>query len=272
MNMMLLFASLACVVKPYGTSPQPGVTPEQAAAGQRPVQGQPQVDFSPYEKELTALLNEGGVQDRDRLDRLTAAHNLTLALRDGEPSELAVQAYLDAILEIEQRAEDQVIEEGLMLIGPTGGGQDTVEDLFAGDEVGDLDAALGAAAADTGDTAVAEPSIALGDAQAQAREQLAAGDYQDAMTTLEPFKDGPLWDSVTRGLWKEAVDGFVRAERERAGEMFLSARALPAGDARTRSLREVETLLVGLLTFYPESSYNEPIQKNLDMVRAELAS
>ena len=269
MNMLLLFASLACVVKPYGSTPQPAVNPEQAAAGQRPAQAQPQVDFTPYEKELTALLNEGGVQDRDRLDRLTAAHNLTLALRDGKPSQPAVQAYLDAILEIEQRAEEEVVEEGLLLIA--GEGQDTVEDLFGAGEVLEIDAAFQDAAGETGDSGLAEPTIALGDAQARAREQLASGDYQDAMDTLEPFKSGPLWDSVTKGLWKEAVDGFVRVERERAGEMFLAARALPAGDARTRSLREVETLLVGLLTFYPESSYNEPIQKNLDLVRAELA-
>ena len=70
--------------------------------------------------------------------------------------------------------------------------------------------------------------------------------------------------------WRQ-VDGFVRSERERAGEMFLAARDLPPGDARTRSLRDVETLLLALLTFYPESSYNEPIQQNLDMVRAELS-
>jgi hypothetical protein len=268
MNMMLLFASLACVIKPYGTTPQPALTQEQVAAGQTSAQVQPQVDFSPYEEELTTLLNEGGVQDRDRLDRLSAAHNLTLALRDGKSSELAVQAYLEAILEIEQRAQEEVIEEGGFLIGTIAEGGGSVEEIIEDVDQGALDTAL----AETGGAQLgSEPSIALGDAQAQAREQLATGDYQDAMTTLEPFKDGPLWDSVTRGLWKEAVDGFVRIERERAGEMFLAARDLPAGDARTRSLREVETLLVGLLTFYPESSYNEPIQQNLDMVRAELA-
>ncbi len=263
MNMTLLLATLACVIKPYGpTTPEPAVSAAQAAAGQQ-APAQPQVDFSPYEQELAALLAEGGVQDQDRIDRLSAAHNLSLALRNGDPSEPAVQAYLEAILEIEQRDQEEILEEGLILIGTGGTSEATL-----GEEILELD--LGAA--DTGDSAVlAEPSIALGDAQAQAREQLASGDYQDAMTTLEPFKDGPLWDSVTRGLWKEAVDGFVRAERERAGEMFLAARDLPAGDARTGALREVETLLVGLLTFYPESSYNEPIQQNLDLVRAELA-
>lgn len=269
MNLTLLLATLACVIKPYGpTTPEPAVTPAQAAAGQQAVQAEPQVDFAPYEQELAKLLAEGGVQDQDRIDRLSAAHNLSLAMRNGDPSEPAVQAYLDALLEIEQRDQEEILDEGLMLIGTVGGDEGSlVEEIL---EVDLVDDSVLAGTVDTGLLST-EPSIALGDAQAQAREQLASGAYQDAMTTLEPFKDGPLWDSVTRGLWKEAVDGFVRAERERAGEMFLAARDLPAGDARTGALREVETLLVGLLTFYPESSYNEPIQQNLDLVRAELA-
>ncbi|MFT5582819.1 MAG: hypothetical protein ACI9VR_000395 [Cognaticolwellia sp.] len=266
MNMMLLLAGMACVIKPYGPAPEPAVTSAQAAAGQQAVKAEPQVDFSPYEKEFADLLNEGGVQDQDRLDRLGAAHNLSLTLRNGDPREPAVEAYLQAILEIEQRDDEQVIEEGFFTIGSLGEGDVLDEELAVEDDSGRPDTELGM------DTGIgAEPSIALGDAQAQAREQLASGEYQNAMTTLEPFQEGPLWDSVTKALWKEAVDGFVRTERERAGEMFLAARDLPLGDARTRSLREVETVLVGLLTFYPESSYNEPIQQNLDMVRAELA-
>ena len=262
MNMMLLLAGMACVIKPYGPTPEPSVSSAQAAAGQLAAQEEPQVDFSPYEEELAELLNQGGVQDQDRLDRLGAAHNLTLALRNGDPSEPAVEAYFQAILEIEHRDEEQAIEEGFFTIDTFGAGGVSDEELA----VEDL------SRTETGDLSIsAEPSIALGDAQAQAREQLSTGAYADSMTTLEPYKDGPLWDSVTRGLWKEAVDGFVRSERERAGEMFLTARELPPGDARTRSLRDVETLLLALLTFYPESSYNEPIQQNLDMVRAELS-
>lgn len=247
----MLILLMACVVKPYGAPPKPAVTPEQAQAAQQ-APARTQVDYAAYEAEFAALLDEGGVQDQDRLDRLQAAHSYTLALRDGQDPDLAAERYLQALLEIEQR-EELVLDEGLSLPSALGGAQDIVEeDLIVEDTLGQ------------------EPSLALGDAQAQAREQLAAGDYAGAMSTLEPYQDGPLWDSVTKGLWQEAVDGFVRSERERAGHMFKQARALPAGDARDKQLAEVETLLVGLVTFYPESSYTEAIQENLELVRQEM--
>ena len=65
MNTMLLLAGMACVIKPYGPTPEPSVSSAQAAAGQLAVQEEPQVDFSPYERELAELLNQGGVQDQD---------------------------------------------------------------------------------------------------------------------------------------------------------------------------------------------------------------
>ena len=237
---------LGCVtVKPYGPGPDPGIKPDQPAVTVQPdTPAAPQVDWAPYEAELQALLEEGGVREQDQLDRLDAAHSLTLALQDGAPPEQAVADYLDQLLVIEAREADQdmeVFDTGLII--DTGG---VIEQ-------------------DLPDTVPSK----LEQVRADARTALAEARYTDAMASLEVHRDGPDWGEL-EPLWLEAVDGFVHDERERAGQMFMRARELPEGPEKQDQIRQVETLLVGLVTFYPESSYTDAIRENLELVRAEL--
>lgn len=236
---------LGCVtVKPYGPGPEPAIKPEPAVVQVQPdAPVTPQVDWAPYEAELQARLGAGGVQEQDQLDRLDAAHSLTLALQDGAPPEQAVADYLDRILVIEAREADHEFELDTGLIVDTGGVveldlPDTVPDRF--------------------EQARDDASAALAEAR-----------YTDAMAALEPFQDTADWVEL-EPLWQEAVDGFVHDERERAGELFMAARDMPDGPDKQAQVRQVETLLVGLVTFYPESSYTDAINENLALVRAEL--
>lgn len=236
---------LGCVtVKPYGPGPEPAVTADPAVVQVQPdVAPGPQVDWAPYEAELQARLEAGGLQEQDQLDRLDAAHSLTLALQDGAPPEQAVADYLDRILVIEAREAAQDFDLDTGLIVDTGG---VVEQDLPDTVPNQLEQAREAASA----------------ALAEAR-------YTDAMAELERYQDTADWVEL-EPLWQEAVDGFVHDERERAGKLFLAAREMPDGPDKQAQIQQVETLLVGLVTFYPESSYTDAIHENLVLVRAEL--
>ncbi len=71
-------------------------------------------------------------------------------------------------------------------------------------------------------------------------------------------------------MWKEAIDGWVHDERERAGAIFLEARDLPQGNDRRNRIEEVLRILDGLVRDYPDSTYREAIDRNIQLVRDEL--
>ena len=62
----------------------------------------------------------------------------------------------------------------------------------------------------------------------------------------------------------------MRAERERAGELFVAAREMSAGSEKNAKIREVVAVLEGLLSDYPGSRYESAIRRNLEIVRQEM--
>lgn len=188
------------------------------------------VDWLSYETALADQLEADPNMNTDRRDQLTAALAMVDALQAGKVPEAAVADYLDALLVIEARRAPQEIEEVPILVPRV-----TEEDIDVG-----FDRAIG---------------------PEDARALLAEGRYVEALRGLEPVK------GQHPQLWIEAVDGYVHAERERAGALYLKAKDMPEGEVRDSAFDEVIRILEGLVADYPESSYAADIQENLVTVR-----
>ncbi len=115
-----------------------------------------------------------------------------------------------------------------------------------------------------------ERAVALiaDDRIAEARQALRYGDYELAIAALSPLRGSASWRDA-EPFYAEAVDGFVGAERERVGKLYVNARKL-TGDARRTALLQVRELLAGLVEAYPGSVYYEPLLNNLERVEREL--
>lgn len=238
MLLTTLVLSLGCVeVKTYGKGPEPLGKPDTATNTANPamVVARPEVDWLAIEEQLSELMLEDN--DADRKERLSAAHAMASDMRRGarHPDEV-VEAYLLALVEIEQRSRP----EELPVLGDSDG-------FRIGDSV---------------QVEVIEEPLDI----ESARAALAEGRYRDAVDLLQSHQDEP---DVAR-LWEEAVDGWCHSERERAGKLFVRAREMPAGDVQSSAYVEVERILSGLLEEFPQSSYADAIQKNLEMVRKEM--
>jgi len=229
--MFLVALALGCVeVKPYGKGPEPmgkpPVTVDTAVDSARP-----DIDWAALEEDLADLME--AETDTDRLERLSAAHALAGDMKRGAAHpDRAVESYLSRLIEVEARATPDELPTG---IGFTIGGGIVEEEIV---EPLDIESA---------------------------RASLAAGDYREAIASLEAHRDDP---DVER-LWDEAVDGFVHAERERAGNLYVRAREMPEGEVRDAAVDDVVDILEGLLREYPDSSYVEAIERNLELVRNE---
>ena len=92
---------------------------------------------------------------------------------------------------------------------------------------------------------------------------MASGDYPTALESLRDHRDEP----GVQTIWQEAVDGYVHAERERAGNLYVRAREMPEGEVRDAAVNDVVEVLKGLLRDYPESSYVDALERNLELVR-----
>lgn len=104
----------------------------------------------------------------------------------------------------------------------------------------------------------------------EARDLVAGGKYRDAVTAYRSLEGTPK-QATARQEAKGAIDTLVRAERERAGRMFVAARKR-SGAERIAALQEVRDLLAGLLQEFPESSYASRVAENLAAVDRELES
>lgn len=102
----------------------------------------------------------------------------------------------------------------------------------------------------------------------ESRLALRRGDYAQAIELLQVLQDTPAWTRA-RPYWVEAVDGYVGSERERAGQLYQSARSAPRAQRRD-ALLEVRQILDDLLSDYPASAYMLPLQRNLERVEREL--
>lgn len=231
---------LACATTP---------TPAPTSSGQSGTvvateAGPPPVSFAPLEERASVLIADA--KDTDRRDRLVAARELMQAMRNKDPiAQRKVYAYLDEVLKIEERAQPKPIPiEGL----PT-----PIEE-----EVLTAPPATPAPAAPAPDA-----SAALG----AARAALAQAKYLEAVDALAGV-DTP----EAAPLRKEAIDGWARTERERAGHQFLEARQLPPGNERIASLRAVRTALAAINERFPDNAYAAQITENIAKVDADLTA
>jgi hypothetical protein len=267
-----------CVV-PYGKVP-PG-TPIPTDAQAASAIG----DLTGLEARVLLLLDEN--QDADRAARLEALRALLRRARSWPPqSQRDLVHYLELLLDVEERWRQDDGLEGFQPVVPAvqpgepiadeGPGTPlarpiTQEPLGAtGDGGGGGDAATPGGEEGPPVTVAPERDAAAlrTEAVQAARKALADGRYEAALEQLGEL--GEVEDEEVGALRQEAVDGYVRAERERAGSLFLAAREEPDPAARRTRIEEVAGILKGLLDRFPESSYAPAIQRNLQLVEQEL--
>ena len=234
--MILAIALTGCIeVKQYGKGVEPLAQPVDAAVQPvATVEARPDVDWAAYEARLATLIEDE--TDADRRDRLSLAHSLAgeLARGSSRHPEEAMAAYFDAMVEVEERAAPQELEgfgDGFRI-----GGAVLEEDIV---EPLDIEAA---------------------------RASLAAGDYRAALDGLRDHRGSADVDR----LWSEAVDGHVHQEREAAGQLFVAARDMPAGEVQDSAYAEVVGMLEALIRDYPESSFIPAIEENLELVKRQI--
>lgn len=234
--MILALALTGCIeVKQYGKGVEPLAQPVDPQQQTVTVQAdRPDVDWAAYEARLATLIEDE--TDADRRERLSLAHSLAGELARGSKRhpEEALAAYFDAMVEVEERAAPEELEgfgDGFRI-----GGAVVEEDIV---EPLDIEAA---------------------------RAALASGDYRAALDGLQDHRGEPDVDR----LWTEAVDGFVHEEREAAGQLFVAARDMPAGEVQDSAYAEVVGILEGLVRDYPESSYTAAIEENLELVKRQI--
>jgi len=98
---------------------------------------------------------------------------------------------------------------------------------------------------------------------------LDAGEPQVSMAQLEPCRSQTCWGKVDE-LWGLARDAHVYAERERAGELFLRARAETDVGMRVQTLVAVRQQLSDLISTFPDSRYAPAIRRNVRLVEREI--
>ena len=204
--------------------------------------------------------------DVDRRTRLSTFRSLwDASARWPADARRDLERSLRLLIEIEQRGLDEEMGP-LTRVGDDGSGALAVDSAELLD-MGTQEETLGA---DDDAQAPGPAPAASGDRLNDAKAALAASDYRKALGLLdEGHKSGTLTNAEEK-LWGEAVEGFVRAERERAGELFVAVREMSAGSEKTAKIREVVAVLDGLLRDYPGSRYESAIRRNLDIVRQEL--
>jgi hypothetical protein len=277
-----LFLLCGCVV-PYGDAPQTSaVTSAQAAS--------PMKDLTGLEARLLLLMDEN--QDADRAARLEALRGLLRGSRTWTPdAQRDLVVYLEAVLRVEERWRADVGLEGFAPLLP---GEDATPQVEIIDDAGTavavplveepLDEPAGVMELPEASDPVTESPGRSADAiRAEAvtslRELLSRSAYAEALERLAQLDSDLLEaDGVDEGeqagaiaaLQQEAVDGWVGAERERAGKLFLAARELPDPAQRAAAFEEVVSILEGLLADYPQSSFSDALARNLQLVQREL--
>jgi hypothetical protein len=270
-TLLLIPLMLGCVL--------PHPAPPVAAGAEAPVEaretGAAPVSFAPLEERVNVLVAES--QDTDRRDRLLAARELMNAMRNKDPvAQHKVYDYLDEVLRIEERSRPAPI-------GIDGGSVPIEEEPLATPPAstpaagtppsptapGTPPAATPPVATPPGATAPGATPPGADDTKALAAARVALSEtrYLDAIALLDKLASP---DAAT--LKKEAIDGWARVERERAGHLFLEARALAPGGERVASLREARAALAAINTRFPNNAYAAQITDNIAKVDADLAA
>lgn len=247
----MLALLFACVLR---TGPEP-----VASGAAEPV------SFGPLEEKVALLLGE--TTDADQRVRLEQARELMFSMRGKDPAaQRLVYAYLEKVVTVEERVRPQLIAELAF------------EDMVTVEEIAIAEPSVQEApleAPPPGQEPTAAPTEPSTPAATPlptatlvaAREALAAGRYTEAADMLAGIDD-----DVAETLRKEAIDGWARAERERAGQLFIEARKLGPGAERDAAIAKVKEILAGVNTRYPDNAYAAQIAQHISRVDAEAAS
>jgi hypothetical protein len=277
----LFLLAVGCVV-PYGEAPTTSVV-------DRPQATSAMGDLTGLEARVLLLMDEN--EDADRAARLEALRSLLRRSRTWSPdAQRDLVVYLEALLRVEERWRGDDALTDLAPIVPVIPAADTAELIHdegssvalpvVEERLDEEDAAeLPPVEEPVTETPARSPEAIRDEGVVAVREALSRSDYRRALDLLEQLDEelgaaGGVTDEDERldALRLEAVDGWVHAERERAGKLFLSARQIPEPEARRAAFVEVADILRGLRNGYPESSYADAIARNLALVERELGT
>ena len=192
------------------------------------------VSFARLEERVDVML--AVETDTDRRDRLNEARELMLGLRGRDPvAQRRVYQYLEHVLAIEERARpDSIAPDAPVPVDRA----PVVEEALDPQPAGSLEAA---------------------------RLALAESRYADAIAATDR-----LTSPEALAARRQAVDGWAREERERAGRVFLEVKALSPGEERDGRLREVRAQLAAINTRFPDNPYAAQIAEHVARVDAEI--
>jgi|GEM_PF-4962985 len=265
-----------CVIR-YGEGTPPAASEAAEAPPMRPV------DFGPLERQISELVENS--EEVDARNRLELAWSLAENMHDADPAaQHIVKAYLQSVIEVEQRArpvvtplQTRVLSEGFggsteidssELAGP----EPRPEPVEAPPEVDLLDPMEMEGQPD-GEGEVVEPpedegpdvSILLSDAA----RLLKAHKADKAMAALEPCRGLPCWEDVGPS-WEKARDAHVFAEKEALAVRFLELRGEPEVEAQRAGLLEIQGELSTLRAAWPDTAHAEDIEAHMARVQKEL--
>lgn len=228
--------------------------------------GPPAVSFVPLEERVNVLIGEA--QETDRRDRLIVARELMQTMRNKDAiAQRRVHEYLEALLKIEERARPAPLG-----MGPVGAPIE--EEPLSSAPLPGVQTPPSTTPPSTTPPSTTPPSTTppdsaptIVDAVVSARAALAESRYLDAVSMLQG-----VTTPGTVTLRKEAVDGWARTERERAGHMFLEARKLPDGGERVASLSAARMALAAINERFPDNAYAPQIAENIAKVDEALSS
>lgn len=103
----------------------------------------------------------------------------------------------------------------------------------------------------------------------EAEKLLANQKYEEAIAAFSQFGGGVFAEDAA-GQKRIAVDELARANRTRAGHLFLQARQTADPQMKKKYLLESYTLLKDTLLQYPENQYADKIRRNLEGVQTEI--
>lgn len=250
--MFLLAMLVACTpTRPPVTAPPVMTVPSAAAPDD--------LSFAPLETRAAAL--SADVDDADARERLAELRELMASMRGQSlDAQRKVFGYATRVLAVEERSRPERL------------------DLMLDDDVREVAPVQSAPTTPTPPSATPTPSVAdetppesapspsdEADRLARARRAVAEGRPIDAVTALEGVAD-----PAAARMRASAIDAWARAEREAAGAAFLTARELPAGDARRAALEAVRDRLAAINTRFPQNAYAAEVARHLARVEKAL--
>jgi thioredoxin-like negative regulator of GroEL len=104
----------------------------------------------------------------------------------------------------------------------------------------------------------------------QAKKLIEEEKFEDALSKLQAMSPEYGNSQKIEALKKEAVDGLVNRERNRAAEIFLAAKKTRDPVKREENLRISYSILKNAIEKYPSSSLNDKLKSHMEKVAEEL--